>query len=66
MGKIAISDSPKCPHCGCDGFDDWWHDKTTRYVGDILTARVKCHGCGKFFSTKQYPDGVNHSSAGFK
>ena len=63
--KIAIKAEPTCPCCGTDGFDDWWHDPSTHYEGHAIKARLKCHGCGKFFSTTQYPDGVNHSSVGF-
>lgn len=60
--KIAISDGPKCPCCGCDTFDDWWHDPTTRYAGFAIKARLKCHSCAKFISVTQYPDNVCHST----
>jgi len=64
--KIATSNyGPKCPNCGTDGFDDWWHDPTTKSFGGVLKARLKCHGCGKFFSTTRYSDGVTHSVMGF-
>jgi len=61
--KLAIAQGPKCPHCGGEGFDDWWHDATTRYDGFVIRARLKCHSCGNFFRTRQYPDAVCHSEA---
>lgn len=62
--KIAIDRyGPKCPHCQEDGFDDWWHARTIRQRGSLLTGSLKCHGCGKFFSVSQYSDGETHSSA---
>ncbi len=57
--KIAISShGPKCPNCGCDGFDDWWHEKTIRrgfYPVD-LEGSLRCHGCGRFFSVRLFHD----------
>ena len=61
---IWIAEGPTCPRCKTDGFDDWWHDPTTRYTGVAIQARLKCHGCGKFFSVTQYPDNVCHSTVG--
>lgn len=61
---IAISGGPKCPACGCQGFDDWWHDPTCRGgIGIVrIHATLKCHGCGKFFAITQYDDGEVHST----
>lgn len=60
---IAIAHGPKCPHCRTDGFDDWHHEPGLRMVGIALTGRLKCHGCGRFFSVTHYLDGVTHSTA---
>lgn len=63
--RLAISRGPKCPRCGEDGFDDWWHDRSCRSGhGPVveLTARLQCHGCGIFFTVTHYRDGETHSS----
>lgn len=62
--KLTIAKGPSCPCCGETGFDDWWHDPTTRYDGLAIRARLKCHSCGKFFAVTQYPDAVCHSTVG--
>jgi hypothetical protein len=64
--KIAIAHGPECPNCGEDGFDDWWHDKTTKtgHRPVSLEARLRCHGCGRFFHVTQYGDGETHSRSG--
>lgn len=61
--KIAIAQGPKCPCCGETGFDDWWHDPTLKTGFGIvaITGRLKCHGCGTFFSVEHYHDGETHS-----
>lgn len=63
--KVAIAFGPKCPHCGCDGFDDWWLAKSLKPgVGLVaLAGRLACHDCGKFFSVTRYHDGEVHSTA---
>lgn len=61
--KIVIAHGPVCPHCGEDGFDDWHHEPSLKVVGISLSGRLKCHGCGKFFSVEQYGDGQVHSTA---
>jgi hypothetical protein len=60
--RIAIATGPECPKCHEDGFDDWWHDPSTKAVGGTLMARLKCHGCGRFFSASRYSDGETHST----
>lgn len=62
--KIAIAKSPVCPACGCDGFDDWWHDKSCRSGGGPVVdiyANLECHGCGAAFEITRYHDGDIHS-----
>lgn len=62
---VRICRGPECPACGEDGFDDWHHDPTCRGGGGVvvsLYARLKCHGCGKFFSVTHYVDGITHST----
>lgn len=61
--KTVIAYGPECPHCHETGFDDWWHDRGIRERGGLLTGSLKCHGCGKFFSVRQYRGGETHSTA---
>ena len=66
MMIVISKHGPECPRCHCDGFDDWWHDKTCK-AGVLLvaiTARLKCHGCGIFFAVTHYTNGETHSSIG--
>lgn len=60
---IAIARGPECPHCRTDGFDDWHLEPSLKMVGTVLTGRLRCHGCGKFFSMTHYHDGETHSTA---
>jgi hypothetical protein len=61
---IAIRHDPECPACGTWGFDDWHHDpgiKAGVPMGIVaLKGRLKCHGCGRFFSITKYTDGECH------
>lgn len=62
--QISIARGPQCPACGCDGFDDWWHDKSCRAAGGPvvdLYADLKCHECGSGFEVTRYHDGETHS-----
>lgn len=62
---IEIAPGPKCPKCGNDGFDDWWHDKTCRSGGSVvvdLYADLGCHECGAVFEVTKYVDGETHST----
>jgi hypothetical protein len=63
--RIAIALGPECPHCGCDGFDDWWHARTVKSGCGIVSLRgsLRCHACGKFFAVTHYTDGETHSTA---
>lgn len=61
--KIAISGGPECPHCRLDMFDDWHLEPSLKMSGGLLQGRMRCHGCGKFFSITQYSDGETHSTA---
>jgi len=47
---IAIAPGPECPHCREGGFDDWHHDPSMKASGGVMRGRLRCHGCGKFFS----------------
>lgn len=63
--KIAIGNGPVCPECGCDGFDDWWHDKSCRSGGSLVVdiyADLTCHGCGAKFEVTRYHGGETHST----
>ena len=60
---IRIAPGPCCPRCGEDGFDDWHHEPSLRAVGITTAGRLKCHGCGRFFSVRRYLDGETHSTA---
>jgi hypothetical protein len=61
--QITIAHGPQCPACGCDGFDDWWHDQSCRSGGAVVEiyANLKCHGCGEDFEVTRYHDGETHS-----
>jgi len=59
---VAISDGPKCPKSHTEGFDDWWHDPSVRASGGIMRGRLRCHGCGRFFSVTFYHGGETHSA----
>lgn len=61
--KIKIGRGPICPKCGCDGFDDWWHDKSCMGPVGIVSiyATLTCHGCGERFDVARYRDGDTHS-----
>lgn len=63
--KLEISRGPKCPHCQCEGFDDWHLTKGLKASSPlvIIYGALKCHGCGKFFHVDHYNDGMTHSSA---
>jgi hypothetical protein len=61
--RIAIARGPECPACHETGFDDWWHDRTARAEGGTIKARLRCRGCGRFFSVSHYSDGETHSTA---
>ena len=60
--RIAIANGPKCPACGCDGFDDWWHDKSCRDGFGIVQiyADLTCHDCGAQFEVEKYYGGETH------
>lgn len=60
--KIAIGAGPICPECNADGFDDWWHDPSTRAgVGIVsIQAELSCD-CGEKFAVTKYTDGETHS-----
>lgn len=61
---IAIANGPKCPKCGCDGFDDWWRDKSCRSGGSLIVdiyADLTCHDCGATFEVTRYHGGETHS-----
>lgn len=63
--QITIANGPKCPACGCDSFDDWWHDKSCRSGHSLLVdiyADLKCHGCGSKFEVTRYHGGETHST----
>ena len=60
---IEIAPGPKCPRCREDGFDDWHHEPTVRVVGAVTLGRLKCHGCGRYFSFTRFHDGETHSTA---
>ena len=62
--KIEIERYPKCPKCGCDTFDDWWHSKAIRCgFGPVeLEGSLKCNDCGVFFKITKYIDGDFHST----
>ncbi len=62
--KVRVCRGVECPHCAEDGFDDWWHDKTCRQEGALTIARLRCHGCGRFFKTSAYPDGEHINEMG--
>ncbi len=65
--KIEICRGPRCPHCQCDTFDDWWLDGKRMHKGDgvVVSMRgsIKCHDCGKFFKFEKYVDGEFHNTA---
>lgn len=63
--KIAIANGPKCPLCGWDGFDDWWHDPSVRSGNSLIVgvyADVRCEECDISFDVTRYHDGETHSS----
>lgn len=64
--QIAIARNPECPSCHLDTFDDWWLDRTMKHgtYPVSIKGRLKCHGCGKFFSITKYSDGEVHSCMG--
>lgn len=62
--KVRVCHGVECPNCGCDGFDDWWHNPTTKQDGMLVTARLRCHGCGRFFKVSRYPDGEHVNEMG--
>lgn len=62
--QITIAQGPRCPACGNDGFDDWWHDKTCRSAHSLvvdLYANLKCDECSSIFEVARYHDGETHS-----
>lgn len=62
--QITIAKGPRCPACGCDGFDDWRHDKSCRSGGGVVVdiyAELKCHECGADFEVTHFHDGETHS-----
>jgi len=63
--KVIVSIGPVCPNCCLDTFDDWWHDPTMkRGVGMIeFEGRLRCHGCGRFFSVAADLNGHVRSAA---
>ena len=60
--RLAIARGPECPACHERGFDDWWHEPGLRSYGGVIAGKLKCHGCGKFFSVRHYGDGETHCS----
>jgi len=64
--EVRVRPGPVCPSCDLDTFDDWWHDPSfKRGVGLVdIQGRIKCHGCGKFFSVERHHDGVCVSRIG--
>ncbi len=61
---LRIGRTPICPRCEEWNFDDWHLDKSCKSAGGPVVdiyARLKCHGCGIFFSVTQYCDGEIHS-----
>jgi transcriptional regulator NrdR family protein len=50
-------DGPVCPNCQEHRFDDWWNEPTLKGSSGSLRGRLKCHGCGRFFSIMQIMDG---------
>ncbi len=58
---IKTASGPECPKCGNAGFDDWNHEPTLKTFSGIISGRLKCHGCGRFFSITHYTDGATHS-----
>ena len=59
---IVAARGPECPKCHEDGFDDWWHEKGLKSCGGTIRGRLKCHGCGRFFSVSHYADGTTYST----
>lgn len=59
---LAIARGPQCPTCHETGFDDWHHERTLRSYAGVIAGRLKCHGCGRFFSIRHYSDGETHCS----
>lgn len=65
-GKVRIAPGPCCPNCGLDTFDDWHLTPGLTGIGGTISGRLRCHGCGRFFRIDRYPDGVTHSTSGFR
>lgn len=59
---VRVSDGPCCPNCGCDTFDDWHLERGLKNVGGVITGRLRCHNCSRYFSIRRYSDGEVTSS----
>ena len=44
---LEVRDGPKCPRCGWDQFDDWWHVLRNR-PKHRPGGKLECE-CGVFF-----------------
>lgn len=46
---------PKCPRCGHQGYDDWWHVLRVRTVGARPRGKLQCGSCEKAFFIEGVP-----------
>lgn len=62
---IEIGDNPKCPRCGYDQFDDWWHSLSQR-PGLLPGGELVCGRCEKRFFIEGRPGNVISSCYGVR
>lgn len=60
---IRYSVGPKCPRCGWDQFDDWWHVLKDRR-GLQPGGQLECGGCEKVFFIEGTPGNLFSSCFG--